>query len=1240
MATISKLARFKKGRRLAAFIALIILVVLTPLAIYISRNADQISAAWWDDSYTHRQSVSYTHNADIAAERAITFSLDTAELITAGVMESDCDDTRYTDINGKKLVFELTGTCNNAATTYEVVVPEVFDDNNVFFVYYGNASALDAGVDASGYTALTPSGGDPAITDRASEETTPGPIAYWKFDEGVDDTCSGGSNDACDSTSRGNDLTLTNASWQTEDLCVNEKCIHFDGDGDLLSRADDDEFDFVAADDFSISAWIKHPGIATSEDIVLAKHETSGGDGGYKVLMESDGDITCAIDDDNTWDPDDTASSTTANYDDNLWHHVVCVKNDTTDLTLYVDGVQVAQDASIAATGTLANNDTLYIGIDGDGAANDWDGFIDEVKIYRYARSAAEVRSDFLRGAASQGSSAVLGATDNSFLNEGLVGYWKMNEASWNGTADEVIDSSGNGIHGTRVGDATTTTGKFGRGGTFDGTGDYASNSNDGGILAADNITVAAWVKSNSDTGTVAYRGHTNGDCHNYGLNLSAGALGLTYTGCGPYSVNVYSSTDTYTWTDGWHHVAVTISFTDGDSIKIYRDGILIPGSWTTGTGSASPSVIYNRLNIGRRGTLALAEFTGIIDDVRIYNRTLSPSEISTLYNWAPGPVAHWKLDEVGGGTRYDSSGNSYNLSDNDTVDTVVGKYGGAGQFTASETEWLDISSNTDLQGGDRNFSVTGWVYLDSKPSDGIFISKWGNSAVNYEYYLSYNSSSDRFRFVTRESDDSGSIIVNADKLGSPALNTWYFVAVWHDSINDTTNIEINGSGVDSTAQTGGLPSTSQAFRIGRHGDSGGYFDGKIDDVRIYRYLLSPGQRISAMNAGHPAPGSPVGSATSEWKFDSGHGTTAYDASINSNDLTLSAASWISAGKYDKAWNGDGTVYLSRSDDADFDFAASQDFTVSGWFKHAVASVTEVIMYKFESSGADGGYMVQMESDGDITFGVDDDNTAFTDTATSTLATYDDNSWHHFVGSKDDSSIKLYIDAELITTTTLTETGTLENDDTLYVGDSEGTDDGDEFIGDLDQLAIYRSALTADQIKILYNAKASTNFGAGTTEANDISDGAGNPPVAYWTINEGVDNTCSGGSNDVCDISGTGVDGAISADASWVNVTNIPANSYGLGGKALTFDGDGDVVRATEVAAVDLGETTDSVTLEGWFKIPNGADFTNIRNTILAKDDGSARWPFTIFIRGNEQPAFEVSDGTFTPPPSFMIFLI
>ncbi len=68
--------------------------------------------------------------------------------------------------------------------------------------------------------------------------------------------------------------------------------------------------------------------------------------------------------------------------------------------------------------------------------------------------------------------------------------------------------------------------------------------------------------------------------------------------------------------------------------------------------------------------------FQGFLDETRIYNRALSPSEVRQLYNFAPGPIRYYKLDDGSGTAPVDSSGNGVTGSVNGNPVWSQGKYG------------------------------------------------------------------------------------------------------------------------------------------------------------------------------------------------------------------------------------------------------------------------------------------------------------------------------------------------------------------------------------------------------------------------------------------------------------------------------------------------------------------------------------------------------------------------------------
>ena len=166
-----------------------------------------------------------------------------------------------------------------------------------------------------------------------------------------------------------------------------------------------------------------------------------------------------------------------------------------------------------------------------------------------------------------------------------------------------------------------------------------------------------------------------------------------------------------------------------------------------------------------------------------------------------------------------------------------------------------------------------------------------------------------------------------------------------------------------------GLEDVSADFSIGDYDTNDAVatntaFTGIIDDIHIYNYIRTPGQIIEDMNGGHPAPGSPVGSSVAYWKFDEGYSTTAYDNSINANNLTT--AVFTNNGKFGKAFDGADNRRLTGTNDTDFEPGASEGFSISTWVKSdgATTAASEYVVSKVAASAA--GYDIYFNTSGQL----------------------------------------------------------------------------------------------------------------------------------------------------------------------------------------------------------------------------------------------------------------------------------
>ena len=210
-------------------------------------------------------------------------------------------------------------------------------------------------------------------------------------------------------------------------------------------------------------------------------------------------------------------------------------------------------------------------------------------------------------------------------ISEGLVGYWRMEEASYNGTPDEVIDRSGLGNHGFALNGATTTAaGKMGRGLELDGVNQYIDCGNDTS-LALTEWTMATWVyRAVAGTNWNRIISKSDATDEDYFLTTSiSGDLAVGFRNIAGGSLYLLAGTVP---TGSWTHAVGTF---DGTYIRNYVNGVLVG---TSGNLSAqTPRTSSRDLWIGRE--TSIYNLNGTVDEVAIWMRALAAEEIQTVYD-------------------------------------------------------------------------------------------------------------------------------------------------------------------------------------------------------------------------------------------------------------------------------------------------------------------------------------------------------------------------------------------------------------------------------------------------------------------------------------------------------------------------------------------------------------------------------------------------------------------------------
>ncbi len=193
------------------------------------------------------------------------------------------------------------------------------------------------------------------------------------------------------------------------------------------------------------------------------------------------------------------------------------------------------------------------------------------------------------------------------------VGGWQFSE----GTGTTTVDASGNGNTGTLFNTPTWTTGKKAYGIAFNGLTDHVAASDANLSSGTSSRTVSLWFKTtNSSNAMLVF----------YGTQAANQAVYVLLYGGGTFTASQHGSSisSPLTYVDGaWHHGVVTY---DSSTWSVYVDGQLKnSGTMTTST------------TLGGNLTIAKASggqpyFNGTIDEVAVYNRSLTADEIAGMY--------------------------------------------------------------------------------------------------------------------------------------------------------------------------------------------------------------------------------------------------------------------------------------------------------------------------------------------------------------------------------------------------------------------------------------------------------------------------------------------------------------------------------------------------------------------------------------------------------------------------------
>jgi len=437
-------------------------------------------------------------------------------------------------------------------------------------------------------------------------------------------------------------------------------------------------------------------------------------------------------------------------------------------------------------------------------------------------------------------------------------------------------------------------------------------------------------------------------------------------------------------------------------------------------------------------------------------------------------PVNHWKLQETSGTDVNDGGSEPETLTNSNATVNQTGKISKGYDFNGTTARLTTSNVRTDAVG-----SYSAWIYREG---DGSFQSLYSSCRTNSNVY-NFNiaiTSDNKFALFVREN----TVLCYITTTNTIAQNTWVHLAVTSDG--STSKLYINGveesvivvSGSNNGSWLGDVTSRVNT-NIGRteRQDITDYFDGLMEDVRLYDYPLSEQEIATIYNAGngtlsnsllkvYPTVQEPI----HHWKLQEESGTDVNDT-MGGLVLANTNATVNQTGKIGKAYSFNGsTSYCQASLPTDMK-TATGSFAVWANFGNT-AENTEAILTA-SKSGQNTRFAIRRSGTSEALQALCQENGTY-----QWIVGFDyqltNAGWLHIVLTQDGVEPKFYVNGQEQTTTFQIDTDktkwlTFANFDLFNIGVTKAMSDYGYFGGLMEDVRYYDYALGQQEIDNIYN---------------------------------------------------------------------------------------------------------------------------------------------------------------------------
>ncbi|MEQ9426852.1 MAG: LamG-like jellyroll fold domain-containing protein [Cyclobacteriaceae bacterium] len=510
--------------------------------------------------------------------------------------------------------------------------------------------------------------------------------------------------------------------------------------------------------------------------------------------------------------------SNISGLNDGNWHHVTITNeysNSDNHFKIFVDG----SFDNMGSFDLYSSSSDIEMG---DGKLSDFDGELDDLRIYDRHLTTQEVEALYYEN--MEAPSPV-----DPVVSSGLLTFLPF-EGNGN-------DQSGNGKDGL-LQDVTLTADRLNKPNTaysFDGSNDEIFVNLNYNLRLSHSISL--WFRTNNANQSLIKFPHGNSSSYFHYLDLSGSKVRFSRDADSGKIVesNVSGLNDA-----NWHHVTITNDYYDNDNhIRIYIDGAY---------DQYGEFDLYSSTSGMEIGDGLLSDLNGDIDDVRFYDRKLSSHEVESLYyEYQEMPSAPDTVISSGLHVFYPFNANAHDYSGNGKdaipidVNAIMDRFGvpnSAYSFDGTDDK-IEVPLNHGIK---SNIGFSFWFKTTS--ADASLLKFKNSSSSSYYSYLDLSGSKVRFRYRT----GSGSEIISPN--GGYNDDQWHHVVISNAYISSWESglkMYIDGIYVANT-NFSNINGNSHTLVIGRGSYSD--YEGEFDDFRFYNRPIESLEVLELYNEG------------------------------------------------------------------------------------------------------------------------------------------------------------------------------------------------------------------------------------------------------------------------------------------------------------------------------------------------------------------------------------------------------